>query len=256
MIGMKFGEYNLQDPPRIWVSETDIYSSPESQVQAETLARADGAVVVDQRLKPKPYSIQGVIRRESIAELELAIDELKLAMATVNQAMDLDYANGVRRFLSYPTAPIITRKARNTSALFNVQFICPDGVGWSLDRSVLLNPTTIVDSVVTLPLVVEGTYKAEPELTLIVNAIGSGVARTVTISNEATQRGLSVKRNWLPGDVLQTDSLHKTVFVNSVPTEFTGQFPEWKPGAGGLTYLDDFTSRSVTLDGAYTRRWL
>lgn len=257
MIGIRYGQFNLQDPQTgIWVTTTDVYSSPESVIQADTLTQADGALVVQQRYRSKNYSIEGVIRRATTAQLEQAIDEFKVAMGVRNQAFDIDYAGGVRRYLSYANTVTVSRNTHGTSARFVVSFLCPDGVGWDVDSSALLEPTGIPGSGATLPIQVGGTYKAQPTITLTINTISGGAEKVVTISNGSTLRGISVERDWAAGDVLEIDSLKMTVFVNNVATDFSGQFPQWEAGPSSISYLDGFTSRDVTLTAAYTRRWL
>lgn len=256
MIGIKYGAFVLQNPPYNWVHSTDVYSSPESSVQTTTLAEADGALVVQQKFKSKTYSIEGVIRRNTIPELETALDEFKAAMAVKNQAFDVDYASDIRRYLSYATTVIIARSPRNTSAGFSVAFVCPDGVGWSVDSTALISPTGITTSSVGIPITTQGTYKVEPLTTVTFNTVTGGTSKTVTISNGTSLRGISVTRNWTTGDVLEIDSLKMSVYVNNQPVDFTGQFPKWDVGTSELQYLDDLATRDVTIKSSYTRRWL
>ncbi|WP_100504108.1 phage distal tail protein [Mycobacteroides abscessus] len=256
MIGLKYGDFILQNPPYIWVHQTDVYSPPESSVQADTLAQADGALVVQQRYKPKTYSISGVIRRDDTVALEQALDTFKAAMAVKNQAFDVDYAGDVRRYLSYATTVTIAKTGRNTSAGFTVAFICPDGVGWSVDSTSFVDPTGITSSNFSIAVATAGTYKVEPQITATFNTVTDGTGKTVSISNGTSLRGISVTRDWITGDVLEIDSLKMTVYVNNMPVDFSGQFPKWDVGASELSYLDDFSSRDVTLSASYTRRWL
>ncbi|WP_241473762.1 phage distal tail protein [Mycolicibacterium neoaurum] len=258
MIGLKYGAYVLQNPPYNWVHATDVYSSPESAVQAETLAEADGALVVQQKYRPKSFSMEGIIRRESRAELKAAIDEFKLAMAVKNQAFDVDEVGDgdIRRYLSYATNVIVARSKRNLSAAYSVAFICPDGVAWSVSSTALVSPTGITTSSLGIPITAGGTYKVEPMITLTMNTVTGGTGKTVTISNGTTLRGISVTRNWATGDVLEIDSTKMSVYVNNQPVDFTGQFPKWDVGAGELSYLDDLTTRDATLSASYTKRWL
>lgn len=257
MIGIKYGTYNLQDPANgVWVHGTDVYSAPESALQADTLAEADGSVVVQQRYKSKTFTIEGILRRDDLPSLEAAMDEFKAAMTVKNQAFDLDYAGGVRRYLSYASNVILTRKNRGTSATFNVSFLCPDGVGWSVDSTALVASTGITTATSNIGVTVSGSYKCEPLTRLTFNTVSGGTDKTVTVSNGSTQRGLAIRRNWVSGDVLEIDSLKKLVYVNNLSVTFTGQFPWWETGAGSVAYLDDFTSRDVTMTSSYTRRWL
>jgi hypothetical protein len=107
------------------------------------------------------------------------------------------------------------------------------------------------------PLVIQGSYKAEPKITVYVQSVtGGSPNKTITILNASTLRGLSVTRSWVAGDVLEIDSMNKTVYVNSVATPSTGLYPTWQPGSGSLTYIDDFTTRASAVLVTYTKRYL
>lgn len=255
MIGVKFGSYNMQDPANgLTVTSTNVYDSPHNRIQADELAEADGALIVKQQYSSKTFTVEGIIRKSTVSELEAALDAFKVAMAAKNQAFDIDYAGSTRRYLA--NAQNVTVAKRLTSAGFSVEFLSPDGMGWSLDTTSLLTPTGVSSSNVDLPVTTQGTYMVAPLITVDLNTVSGGTAKTLTISNGSTLRGLSVQRNWTSGDVLEIDSLNKTVYVNNAVAPFTGQFPVWAAGEGVLTYLDDLTSRDVTIEATYTRRWL
>ncbi|NED68293.1 hypothetical protein G3I15_45910, partial [Streptomyces sp. SID10244] len=69
----------------------------------------DGSLVVKQRYLSKTFKVEGIIRKDSIVELEIAIDVFKAAMASRNQAFDIDYAGDIRRYLANAQNVIITR---------------------------------------------------------------------------------------------------------------------------------------------------
>ncbi|NED59763.1 hypothetical protein G3I15_02355 [Streptomyces sp. SID10244] len=137
-----------------------------------------------------------------------------------------------------------------------MEFHSPDGVGWSIGSTALIASEGITGSNVSIPVTVQGTYQADPLITVVLNTVTGGTNKTVTISNDVSLRGLSVRRNWATSDQLEIDCLNKSVFVNNLAVEFTGQFPKWEPGAGALGYLDDLTGRDATISSSYTRRWL
>lgn len=254
MIGLLYGTFDMQ-ADGVRVLDTNVYSSPPNKIQADKLAESDGALVVKQQYDPKTFTVDGLLKSATIAGLENLIDTFKAAMAVKNQAFDIDYAGGIRRYLASAQNVIITKTA-NTVASFSVEFLSPDGVGWDVDSTALLTPTGITASNVSNAITVGGTYQAEPLIEVTVNTITGGTDKTLTISNGSTLRGISITRTWTAGDVLEIDSLKKTVYVNDIATEFSGQFPRWEVGAGSITYLDNFTARDVTIEASYTRRWL
>ena len=94
-------------------------------------------------------------------------------------------------------------------------------------------------------------------ITLTLTSVTGGTpSKSVIISNDSTLRGITVTRDWANGDVLEIDCLNKTLYVNDTVVAYSGQFPKWTPGGSGISYLDDFTTRSATLSAVYTRRFL
>lgn len=254
-IGMKYGDYNLQASD-VQTATTDIYSNPERNIQIEDLALSDGGVYVAAPLKRKTFQVEGTLRATSIPACDMLIDQLKAGLRLAQQNFDMDYAGGTRRYVATARNLIISRPRGLTRAGWSVEFECASPVGWDIIKTTLLTNYPITLQSMSVPLLIGGSYKADPVLQLTYSSITGGTAKTVKIANDATLRGLSITRNWVAGDVLAIDSLKKTVYVNSRPQDFTGQFPTWDIGAAGLSYVDDFTARTGALSGDYTRRWL
>lgn len=254
MIGIKFGDFDMQSGG-CRVHDTDVWNSPPNDIQADQLPEADGAVVVKQQYTSKTFTVSGKLQVATLAEFRPLLDSFKQAMAVKNQAFDVDEEGTIRRFLCNAKNVIIARQGP-TIAGFSVEMLSPDGMGWDLESTSLLDPTGITLSTVQLPVTVGGTYRAEPVVRVTLNTLTGAGDHTVTISNGSTLRSLSVTRTWANGDLLEIDSLNKTVYVNNAPVEFNGQFPRWDIGPGVIGWLDDLTTRDVTISSSYTKRWL
>lgn len=255
MKAVAFGDFNMQ-ADGVRVIDTDVYSAPPNKIQADALAERDGSLVTQQQYDSKPFNVSGILRKDTQVELEELLDTFKQAMARKNQAFDIQHGTGIRRYLASAQNIIISRRGL-TSAAFSVQFFSPDGMGWDLESSDLISSTNLTASNVTVPLTVEGSYRADPIIRVTVNTISGGSpSKTISLSNASTLRTLSVTRSWAAGDVLEIDTLKGQLLVNGIATEFRGQLPSFEPGDGALVYLDDFTTRDVTLVSSYTRRWL
>ena len=239
----------------VTVTESDIYSAPPNDIQAAELAERDGALIVQQRYKAKRFTVEGHIQKSTVEALESALDAFKAALSIKNQALDIDYAGGVRRYLASAENIILARSAP-TSVGFSVEFLSPDGMGWDVDSSELLAVTSVTNSAQSFAINVGGSYQAEPLITVTLSSVTGATSKTVTITNGVSLRGISITRTWTSGDVLEINSMDRTVYVNDVATDFLGQFPIWATGAGTIEYLDDFTTRSVSITASYTKRYL
>lgn len=257
MIGFKFGTFTMQNPTDgITVHDTDVDNPPENDIQADELAERDGALIVQQRYRAKRFTVDGYIQKDSLLELKAALDVFKAALAVKNQAFDVNHGDGeIRRYLASVKNMAFSRSSPTTRG-FSIEFLSPDGMGWGIDTSELLASTAISSSTLSSAVDVGGSYKAEPLIVVTLGAVTGGTAKTITISNGVTLRGLSVTRTWTAGDVLEIDSMNRTVYVNDVATDFSGQFPTWDTGAGTIEYLDDFTTRTAAIVASYTKRYL
>lgn len=255
MTGITYDSFSLNSNG-VFVSDTDIFSGPPVNISAESLAEADGSVIVKRRLDSKVFRVEGYLTATTPAELDTLIDTLKTALNKQNQNFDIDYADGTRRYVATPRAPMISRPRGLNSAGWSCEFFCASPVGSAITAEDLIPSTVNTLSQATIPFTVNGSYKAEPVITITVTSVTGGTTKTITISNASTLRGISVTRTWANADVLEIDCLNKTLYVNNIPVEYTGQFPVWEPGNNGLNYLDDFTTRSTSIQAVYTRRFV
>lgn len=255
MIGIVLGDLNMQTGGITVTNTEGLYSAPTNRIQADRLADADGALIVKQQYDSKQITLEGWLRADTLAEFESLRDTFLAAISIKNQALDIDYGGSTRRWLvNYQNA--VVAKRSNTSARFSLQLLSPDGMGWDLTSTALLSSENITTSPVDVAISVGGTYTCEPLITLTISTVTGGTSKTVTLRNGTSLRGIAITRTWTASDTLEVDVLKKTVFVNNVPVEFSGQFPTWAIGDGIIQYLDDFTTRNATLSMSHTQRWL
>lgn len=257
MISVNFGSYAMQDIAngRVVFDMPGYYDSPKNVIQADSLAEDDGALVVKQQYASKSWTVLGRIRSDTVANLESAWNDFKVAMAVKNQAFDVDYAGTTRRYLAN-AVNVVATKRDPTRIVYSVEFMSPDGVGWDLASSSLIDATTVTVPASQVNLTTGGTYKIEPAIVLTINSFTGSATNTITLTNDTTQRGLTLTYAVTAGDVIQIDSLNQTVYVNSIATTFSGQFPTFLPSENTLNYSDDFSARNVTISASYTKRWL
>lgn len=255
MTGIMFDVFSLQGGGVTCV-KTDVYSAPPINVQDEKLAQRDGSVIVKKQLGPKVFTCEGNMKLDTTVQLDVLLDTFKRSLNKQEQNFDIDYAGSTRRYVATPRNMVISREKGLNTAGWSVEFFCANPVGSDTFTSTLLSPTGITASSNSASITVNGSYKAEPLITVTVTTLTGGGNNTVTISNDSTLRGVAVTRTWANGDVLEIDCLNKTFYVNNAAVPFTGQFPQWEPGNSGINYLDDFSARSVTITATYQVRYL
>jgi len=255
MRAIKFGAFDMQ-ANGVFVVDTDVDSAPTNNIQADELAERDGALVVKQQYTSKPFTVTGYLRKNTPEELDTLMDVFKGAMAIKSQPFDIEHAGSVRRYLASVKNNILTRRGSLTSAVFSIEFLSPDGMGWDTASRSLISSTNVTSSNASLPLVVEGTYKAEPIIRVTINTVSGSTAKTLSVGNANTLRTLSITRTWAAGDVIEMDTLKGQLLVNGLAAEYRGSLLAFEPGANALIYTDDFTTRDVTILSSYTRRWL
>lgn len=256
MTGITFDSFSLNSDGIYTTDPGDLFNAPPINVSAENLAEADGSVIVKRRLDPKVFTLSGYMVADTVVALDTLLDTFKNALNKQGQNFDVDYAGGTRRYVATPRNIMISRPRGLNSAGWSVEFYCAVPVGSETAPEDLFTTAVNTLSQVTQSFTVNGSYKAEPVLTITIDSITGGTTKTITLSNASTLRGISVTRTWIANDVLEVDCLNKTLYVNNTTVEYTGQFPSWDPGNNGIVYLDDFTTRSVDLAAIYTRRYL
>jgi phage-related protein len=256
MIAVSYNGTSLQSGG-IVTTDTTVYSSPKKTIQAEKLAESDGSVIVKETWESKVFTCDGIVSASTISGLDTLLDTFKALLNNRKQNFDIDYAGSTRRYVATPQNVIITRERGLNRAGWSVEFFCESPVGSDTTSSTLLGSTVVTSSTSTSAVTVGGSYKAEPDITVTVTSVtGGSPNKTITIANGTDLKGISITRTWTAGDVLEIDCMNKTVYVNNVATASSGLFPSWDAGTGSLTYIDDFTTRSVTLSATYTKRFL
>jgi hypothetical protein len=82
------------------------------------------------------------------------------------------------------------------------------------------------------------------------------MVKTITITNDTTDEAISVTRTWAKTDVLEVNTLNKTVLVNGTAVDYEGVFPIFSPGTHNLIISHDLGVSTLTVTCDYTKRYL
>jgi len=254
-----FKGFDLQAYPYKTVQATNLYDAPKVDNTSFELARSDGSVTVASRYASKNFTLSGNIQVTTTADLEGAIDALKLAL--LNQTGDVvaSWGAGFRYFTAKCLNVLITRgQADATRCTWSAQFLMDQPFSTdNITRDLITAVTGNTAGSLTVSTSNFGTHPANPLILLTLTDINPNNADvTITIGNPATNDTMSFTSRFADGDVITMDTLKKQIFKNSTLLPGIGNFPSWAPGSGLLTYSDTGASRTISMTAQYIARFI
>ncbi len=259
MKSMVFKGFDLQAAPFKVVDQDGLYDSPLIDIISHELARSDNAVEVFNRYKSRNFTLRGQIKAATEADLEAAIDAIKLALVQQKGDLAYDWAGGTR----YATARCLNVAiARSRSDITQAGWSAPFfmAVPFTTDnitRDFFTALTGINAGSTTIGVNNGGTYLANPFITLTITGLEPNISDvSFTIGNPATNEQLTITDQFADGDILTIDTLNKQIFRGTELLPGVGNFPSWLPGPGLLELSDTATSRTLSIGGTYIRRML
>lgn len=259
MKAMAFKNFDLQQAPFKVVEQTGLFDSPLLDIITHELARSDNAVSVYRKYKSRTFSLRGNITTDSEAALEAAIDQLKLALVRQQGDLVTPWA-GVNRYFNAecPNVAIIRGPSDIDRCGWSAPFFM--AVPFSTDnvtRDFMTAVTGHTAGSLTVAVSNIGTYLASPYITLTLTGISPNVSDvSITITNPATNESITITDEFANGDVITIDVVGKQIFRGTELLAGKGNFPEWLPGIGLLTYSDTATTRTINLAATYQARYL
>lgn len=261
---ISFNAINLQtyDPISkvgIIVDAINHTDAPEKLIDIYAIANANrSAIAGDPEFVSKSIVVTGTIVGTDPADLANRIDMFKGYFNGKEKNLDIGYANGTRRYIAtVDKSPIITAKAKKRWAPFTLRFLCADPFGRDITTTPLWAPkTAFTGATFTEQPIIGGTAPYQyPKFTITLNSF-TGAGDYIQIANDNNNQeillyGLSLQA----GDVIVIDSEQRRVTVNDEDVDYYGTFLELEPGNGSITYTDGFLTRSVDVEGEYTKRY-
>lgn len=255
MIGVIYDSFNMQTGGVTVSTINGVYGAPPIDLQIENIAGADGGVLVDRKYRPRPIVLQGHITSETQLELETSIQQLNRALNKEEKSLQIEDEGTYTVFTATPAVVSIERPRGLTKANFSIEFMCAEPIGYNEGTLSLLTDTYTLSSELS-SVEVQGSYKAEPLISLVINSFTGTGERSVSVRNALNFGGITISREWTAGDEVEINCLSLDVTVNGVPTEFSGVFPAWEAGSGTVSYDDTFTARDTDIVMTYTKRKL
>lgn len=232
---ISFNGYDLQTVD-IHTSEISHESADNSELQIERLGARDGGRFISAIFAPKVISIKGTIRKSTTADLEKAIDELKMNLQNHHEVpLDIQYENGIRRYIASCRNVKITRLYYHvTFCEFSAEFVVSNPP-FGMDPA---QSTISYNAITTLEWegspVFSGTYKPSPLVRITVSGLPATI-HTLTVENVSTGESIHINKIFADGDVVNINTFDFTITDGSGNAlDYNGIIPEFAQGQNDI----------------------
>jgi len=248
-----WNNFDLNSLTGVRVITYNVTDMPSRTLNTSKLARSNRSLLTSAEYSDKTVTVSGLIGGANAIEQQDAFDNLK---ARIQEAEGILRVQQGSKTVEYTgTLNGITKTQQDQNLEFSLEFKCADPIGKDYTTIAFFTTQTITTATLTMPITVDGSFLAEPRLTITVNAVTGTAPNTIQILNAETGKGIKITRTWTAGDIVTISSDSLEVTVNSALVDFKGQFPTFLPGSRSLQYIDDFTTRNITLSGTYQRNY-
>lgn len=236
----------------------DLESVSEKDISVYALAHTDQSAITGEVYPQRIIQITGTIASDTTNNLSALLDTFRGYLIGRNKNLDIGYGGIARRFIATAQAPTITRSEDKRYAKFTLNFLCTIPFGVDTTTTAAVNQTGRTSNIYTDSYTFLGSAPAQlPVATLTLTAVSSTGSQQMFFGNNDTGQTIVITRsNWTTGDVVVIDSAQRLITVNGLAVDFTGAFPEFTAGAHTLIYGDTFTSRTLTENVVYAKRYL
>jgi phage-related protein len=236
------------------INHTDI---PASVAELYIVANANDSEVPNNEYPNRLIQLAGTIHGSTQADLDDRIDTFKGYFAQRYKNLDITYGSGTRRYVSMKANALgIERQDKALFAKFSVELICkPFGIDTTATN--ILSQTAYATATKSISPTIGGTAPFQlPIFTFTLTTI-TGAGDYIQITNNLnSQEILIYGLGFVNGDVLVIDCAERVVTLNGDEVDYNGSFLELEPGASDITISDGFTTRSINMNGEYSKRWL
>lgn len=255
--GVLFNSVDLATVEGVEVTSIDHHKRPVRSNSWQKLARQDGKKLVKSDYDERVIAITAILRGTNRATYEVNRDKLFQYLDVQEATLRVPQSGGNRDYtctvdeIDYVDNPV------GGFSKVMIKFVASNPpFGRDTSNTTATNSRFTGAAKTDTFVAIGGSVAALPVITLTLNS-GTGLTSTyMEITNPASGKTLRVTRTWTAADVLVIDTENKTVKVNGTDVDYTGVFPSWAPTDTQLQYADTFTTRNVTMNMVYKKRWL
>lgn len=236
------------------VRDVNVY--PDRNLSTYKLARSDKSITTNAEFTSKTIRLSGNLKGDDGSRQD-AEDKWAVVKGYLNQREQKLVITQFGKDIEYTaTTARINDEWIGGYLEWSIEFLCADPVGYEQNNSTFLDVFTLTAATTDETVTVGGSHYAEPIIYITLNS-GTGLTgQSIIVKNGETGQSITITRNWAAGDNLRIDNLNKTVTVNGSFVDYTGTFLKFYPGTRTFSYVDTFTTRSVSISGEYVKRYV
>ncbi len=252
-----FNSVDLTTLPGVEIIRIDHHRKPGRNNNYQKLARQHGKKLVNSDYNERIIAINAILRGTDRATYEQNRDNFFMYLDPQEATLRFPVSGANRDYIC--TVDEIDYKDDVEGGLSEVvvKFVASNPpFGKDTSNNTATNSQFTGATKTDTFVAIGGSMETTPVITVTLNS-GTGLTSGyIQIKNPATGKYIKVTRTWTAADVLIVDVENQTVKVNGTAVDFTGVFPKWRPSDTQLQYDDNFTTRNVTMNMVYKKRWL
>jgi phage-related protein len=234
------------------ISDHNFNDLPSRELKTFKLARSDKSITTSAEYSSKTATVTLILRGCNRGETETVMRNLKVLLRPINQELKVSQAETDTIYKS-ATLNGISYTWVSNKAIITLTFIASDPIAYEDDIRTLLN-INVTSSTNVTSINNEGSFDAQPIISLSYNSVTSGTSQSLSIRNEETGQGITLNGNFATSDTIEINSADQTIVMNGANIDFSGQFPTFPPGTGAFGYSDTFSGRDVDISVTYVKR--
>lgn len=226
---------------------------PQRILNSSKLARADKSILTSAEYSQKTIFVTCFVGGSTLDLRQLNYDGLKSYIQDIEGTIRLRQGDTDVEYVG--TLNGISKEYVGPNIKATLQFLCSNPIGRDTTLRALFPATTITAATYSRSFNVGGTFTARPQISITINSVTGATNKNLQLINASTGKGIKLTRTFANGDIISVNSDIYEVLVNSTKVDFSGQFPVLATGGQTLQYIDDFTTRNVTLSANYARQY-
>ena len=210
-------------------------SATERSLETLELAREDGSILISDKRNKKLITLQGILTAASQATLETSIDSFKELFSRQEKNLDIEWANGTRRYKATCTKHNFDRDHfHNLYVPWIAEFVVLSGFAEDTVETVIVNKETFSENYKTKQITLDGSGSQKIKFSVKINSPNNSIKGVELKNVDNGERIMIVPNSSLDGRTVEIDTRLKTVKIDNIATSYYGVFPNFKKGLNNI----------------------